>query len=83
MKAWNDQYRHQAQVIAASIVGKRGHEWTASEIERGRRNSGVEVEIAMLALMVARGELELPKTSYSVSREFAGSRRRGGRSITE
>jgi hypothetical protein len=68
MKAWNEGYRWEAEAIAAAVVGERGYRWKASEIERGRRRKSEEVEIAMRALMVARGEIDLPQTHYSALR---------------
>ena len=69
MRPWNEAYRQEAEAIAASVVGESGFEWKAAQIERGKVPRGQEVTIAMRALMVARGELELPRTSYSDIRE--------------
>jgi cell division protein FtsL len=70
MRSWNETYQHEAEAIAASVVGESGFEWKAAQIERGKFSRGQEVTIAMRALMVARGELELPETSYSVTRDI-------------
>ena len=61
MKPWNDAYRFEAEAIAASVVEERGYRWKAGQIKRGARLRSEEVEIAMRALMVARGEHELKK----------------------
>ena len=61
---WNKAYRREAEAIAASVVGERGYLWKAAEIEKGARSRSEEVEIAMSALMLARGEYELPRNEW-------------------
>jgi len=70
MISWNDTYRGEAEAIAASVVGERGYLWKATQIESGRRPRSEEVEIAMRALMFARGEFELEATSYAGRYDF-------------
>lgn len=58
-KPWNEAYRREAEAIAGSTVADWGQRWAALEFFRGRRKQSLDVAIAMRALMLARGELDL------------------------
>lgn len=66
MKPWNEAYRMEAEIIAASVFKECGYRWTAAQIQRGKQAGRIEVVIAMRALMVARGEIEV-KEDISLS----------------
>lgn len=59
--AWNDAYRREAKEIAAAIMEADGYRWTADQIRRGNQPKRQEVRVAMLALMVARGEYKIER----------------------
>lgn len=62
MDIWNKEYYLEAAAIAAAIVERDGYFWLADQIRRGKiGRRRWEVQIAMAALMIARGEHELPK----------------------
>lgn len=53
-------YRFEAREIAAQVLGKFGQNWTAEQVRDGKQPKRWEVQVAMMALMVARGEYALP-----------------------
>lgn len=60
MENLNRKYRQEAQEIAAHLIDSDGYHWLAGQIRKGLQPQRREVRIAMLALMVARGEFKMP-----------------------
>lgn len=56
---WNSAYAREAKEIAALILEADGYRWTADQVRRAKQPNRQEVRVAMLALMVARGEYKL------------------------
>lgn len=56
---WTPAYRFEAREIAAQVLGKFGQNWTAEQVRDGKQPMRREVQVAMMALMVARGEYDL------------------------
>jgi hypothetical protein len=61
MEPWNKAYVLEATAIAASVIEEQGQRWLADQVRRGRQPRRPEIRIAMRALMVARGDLELKR----------------------
>ncbi|OWQ98364.1 hypothetical protein CDQ91_07675 [Sphingopyxis witflariensis] len=61
MEAWNEAYRREAEEIAASLLEADGFPWGAEQVRAGKRSQSRDVRIAMLALMVARGEVRIKR----------------------
>lgn len=64
MEPWNKEYAFEARAIAAAVIEEQGHRWLADQIRKGAQPGRMEVRIAMRALMVARGELELKRPYF-------------------
>jgi hypothetical protein len=60
-EAWNEAYVSEAGEIAATVVDQDGRYWLADQIRTGKQPRRQEVRVAMLALMVARGEYNLKR----------------------
>lgn len=76
---WKSEYEAEAHQIAADVVFRRGFRWKAHEILAFRRPRCEEVELVMQALMVARGDIEAPKSEHRI-RASAEMQRRLSRS---
>jgi hypothetical protein len=61
---WNKAYASEATAIAAAVIEEQGQRWLADQVRRGRQPKRPEIRIAMRALMVARGELELARPYF-------------------
>lgn len=59
MTDWKTGYASEAVAISADIVEESGHHWLANQMSSGTAGNRIETQIAMRALMVARGDLEL------------------------
>lgn len=57
MPPWNEHYRYEAREIAAATVESFGRHWLADQIRKGNQPKRLEIQVAMRALMAARGEL--------------------------
>jgi len=58
MEHWNKAYAKEAYAIAASVLRQFKRNWLADRVERGLEpRSRLEIQIAMRALMVARGDI--------------------------
>jgi len=61
MNRWKKEYEHEAVAIAAAMVEESGRHWLAGQMRRHKAGNRIETRIAMRALMVARGDIQLKK----------------------
>lgn len=64
MNHWKEEYKDEAVAIASAMVEESGRRWLAGQMRQRKAGNRIETRIAMLALMVARGDVKLQKPYY-------------------